>query len=183
METIDISNYRRVTSINDIEFREPTEDEMSLIKKLNSSSAAFLAIFLGIFVLAALYVEYLIIESAIEGSLGLSIAIVVGIIIAAFICGLIVLILRFTDKPVGVLKGVVIDAEKKRLTQSLDFETTHDAYTYDLTIRFDHENAVLEGVSDTNFKPAAQTVDWTTQINSEVLLVMYKKGGWNTVLL
>lgn len=99
---------------------------------------------------------------------------------ATFIFGLIFLLTRIIDKPVGVLKGTLIDAQKEKRTQ--DYERTTSSYFYSLTIMFESEKIVLQGISSSNLK-AGDSVDWTFKIDTEVLLVKYQKGGWLTIPL
>lgn len=180
MEFIDLKDYRTYHSVKDATFREPSEEDLEFIKKYDSNSTVGVAVILGIFALVGVYAEFLIIKAAFEGSLGSGLSIAVSVIIAAFIFGLIFLLTRIIDKPVGVLKGTLIDAQKEKQTQ--DYERTTSSYFYSLTIMFESEKIVLQGISSSNLK-AGDSVDWTFKIDTEVLLVKYQKGGWLTIPL
>ncbi len=180
MEFIDLKDYRTYHSVKDATFREPSEEDLEFIKKYDSNSTVGVAVILGIFALVGVYAEFLIIKAAFEGSFGSGLSIAVSVIIAAFIFGLIFLLTRIIDKPVGVLKGTLIDAQKEKQTQ--DYERTTSSYFYSLTIMFESEKIVLQGISSSNLK-AGDSVDWTFKIDTEVLLVKYQKGGWLTIPL
>ncbi len=174
MEFIDLKDYRTYHSVKDATFREPSEEDLEFIKKYDSNSTVGVAVILGIFALVGVYAEFLIIKAAFEGSFGSGLSIAVSVIIAAFIFGLIFLLTRIIDKPVGVL------AQKEKQTQ--DYERTTSSYFYSLTIMFESEKIVLQGISSSNLK-AGDSVDWTFKIDTEVLLVKYQKGGWLTIPL
>ncbi len=180
MEFIDLKDYRTYHSVKEAEFKEPTEEELEFIKKYDANSTVGLAVILGIFALVAVYAEFLIIKAAFEGSLGTGLSIGISVLIAAFIFGMIFLLTRIIDKPVGVLKGTLIDAQKERCTH--DYERTTTAYFYSLTIMFESEKIVLQGISSSNMK-SGDSVDWTFKIDTKVLLVKYQKGGWLTIPL